>query len=183
MRKNGNINLLLFSMERSEHQGMQRTHFVGRCACRGALKVERSYFCQQSPVSSTGSSGAPTSSPLLLDVESAVCTAQHSARDKLPGRRVGKQNGINKRFIKGMACLSTNSLLQACAQKATKPPELLLGFPLCKHIAAGSCHRHWGPARERVAETACSCVPSSSAHSRAVTSSTCRERGGRWEMG
>lgn len=71
---------------------MQRIHFVGRCTCRGALKVERSYFCQQSPVSSTGSSEAPTSSPLLLDVESAVCAALHSARDKLSGRRVGKWN-------------------------------------------------------------------------------------------
>lgn len=72
-------------------------------------------------MSSTGSSGAPTSSPLLLDVESAICTAQHSARDKLSGRRVGKWDGINKGFMMGMACLSTNSLLQACAQKTTKP--------------------------------------------------------------
>lgn len=29
-----------------------------------------------------------------------------------------------------IACLSRNSLLQACAQKAIKAPELLLGFPL-----------------------------------------------------
>lgn len=68
--------------------------------CRGCIlwgdvlaeelsSVERSYFCQQSPVSSTGSSGAPTSSPLLLDVESDVCTAQHSARDKPSGRKWG----------------------------------------------------------------------------------------------
>lgn len=73
---------------------MLRIHFAGRCAWRGALEVERSCFCQQSPsVSSAGGSGAPTSSPLTLDVESAVCAAPRSSEgDKPSGRRVGKGN-------------------------------------------------------------------------------------------
>lgn len=132
-------------------------------------------------MSSTGSSGlSPLPFHCWMLNQLFVLPSSVPGTNSLAG---GWGNGINRGFIIGMTCLSTSSLLQACAQKAAKPPELLLGFPLCKHIAAGSCHRHWGLAGERVAEAACSCVPSSSAHSRASTSSTCRERGRRWEMG
>lgn len=92
MRKNENVNLLALQHgeKRRELQGMQRIHFVGSCACRGALEVK--LFLPAESCVKHGQLWALTSSLPLLDVESAVCTAQLSARDELSGRRVGKWN-------------------------------------------------------------------------------------------
>lgn len=143
--------------------------------------MERSSFCQESPfVSSMSGSGASTSSPFMLDVESAVCAALRSTQTNPLSEGWG--NETNKGFVVGMVCLFA-ACYRSVLTRQTKPPELLLGFPHCKCFAGESRCRCWRVARKKVAEAACSYVPPSSAGLRAVTSPTCREGGGGWEMG